>query len=367
MIRLRGPVAAVLLASGSVAFTLFILEGVFRILHVPVGTVQINRATVRRSADSRLAFELRPASVAHAEVEYRVNAVGLRGPEVTVGKPDGVRRLAVLGDSIAFGYWVAEEDAFPRQLERLLGEIRGAGPRVEVLDFGVPGYNLDQEIEQLRAKVLDFAPDVVVVAFCLNDLEGIFSYELGLVEDRAARGQSLLGRLREELVARSMLFSWIEYRLAGFETRRSFVRARNPLSGPLYAQALGAQKAALVARFGVLKSLLAARAIPGVVAVFPAFGMRFERYPYRDLHRAVVEAAHESGLIAVDLVDCYAAYEFRDVRVDVIHPNPMGHRIAAHAIRDALCGRGLLCPGGSPPGPPCTAYRKADFPAVRGY
>jgi hypothetical protein len=173
--------------------------------------------------------------------------------------------------------------------------------------------------------------------------------------------------VREELVARSVLFSWIEYRLSGLEARRSFVRARNPLSGPLYAQALVAQKAALVGKFGVLQSLLAARGIPGVVVIFPIFGARFQRYPYRDLHRTVVEAATELGLVAVDLVDCYTAYEFRDVRVDVIHPNPMGHRVAAHAVRDALCGRGLLCAGGLPPGPLCTAYRKSAFPVVRGY
>ena len=56
-----------------------------------------------------------------------------------------------------------------------------------MLNFGVPGYNLDQEIEALRAKALAFSPDLVVVAFCLNDLEGLFSYELGLVQDRAER------------------------------------------------------------------------------------------------------------------------------------------------------------------------------------
>ena len=43
---------------------------------------------------------------------------------------------------------------------------------VEVLNFGVPGYNLDQEIEVLRTRALELDPDVVVIAFCLNDLEG---------------------------------------------------------------------------------------------------------------------------------------------------------------------------------------------------
>jgi lysophospholipase L1-like esterase len=362
LVRRGGPL---LLALASLLVTFALLEAGFRLAGVPVGTVQINRATVRRSENTRLGFELWPGGAVRAEVEYRINGEGLRGPETTREKPPGVRRVAVLGDSIAFGYWVAEEDAFPRQLERMLSG-GGAAGRVEVLDFGVPGYNLDQELEALRAKALAYAPDAVVLAFCLNDLEGLFSYELGLVQDRADRRRSWLGRLREGFLGRSLLFSWVEYRLSEMEARRSFVRARNPIDGPLYAEALERQKAALDTQLGVLRRLLEPRGVPGVVVVFPTLGVRFERYPYRDLHRAVVEAATGAGLAAVDLLDCYSAYGFRDLRVDVVHPNPLGHRVAAHAIKDALCARGWPCPA-APPAPSCRDYRPSDFRTVRGY
>jgi lysophospholipase L1-like esterase len=364
--RPRRVAASLALAAASVLATALVLEAAFRVAGVHVGTVQINRATVRRSDDPRLGFELRPGGVARAEVEYRVNAEGLRGPEARASKPPGARRIAVLGDSIAFGYWVAEGDVFPRQLERVLNEVRGRGPAVEVLNFGVPGYNLDQEIEALRARALAFSPDVVVLALCLNDLEGLFSYELGLVQDRAARRRSWPGRLREGLLGRSVLFSWIEYRVSELDARRNFVRARNPLGGPLYAEAVAQQEAALEGKLAVLAALLDAHRIPGLVAVFPVLGSRFERYPHRELHAAVTRAAGKAGLAAVDLLDCYSAYDFRDLRVDVVHPSPMGHRVAAHAIRDALCARGWLC-AAVPAGPACTAYRKSDFATVRGY
>ncbi len=362
--RVLPPLA---LVAGSVGLTLLVLEIGFRLAHVPVGTVQINRATVRKSANPRLRFELRPGGVARAEVEYRVNGEGLRGPEVAREKPDGVRRVAVLGDSIAFGYWVAEEDAFPRQLESMLNEVRGDGPRVEVLDFGVPGYNLAQETEMLRSRALAFEPDVVVVAFCLNDLEGLFSYELGLVQERAARRGSLLGRLREGVVAHSRLFAWFEYRLAERDARRDFVRVRNPLFGQQYEQALEKQKRALAGRFAVVEALLAPRGIEGVVAVFPSLTGSWASYPHEGLHRAVVEAAEGAGLLAVDLFPCYAGYHYRKVRVDVVHPNPMGHRVAAHAIRDALCAHRILCSGPVRGEATCRDYREEDFPAVRGY
>jgi lysophospholipase L1-like esterase len=331
---------------------------------VSVGTVQINRETVRRSRDPRLRFELRPGGLARAEVAYRINSLGLRGPETAIEKPPGVERVAVLGDSIAFGYWVDEKDAFPRQLEAML---RAAGERVEVLDFGVPGYNLDQEIEVLRARALEFSPDVVVVAFCLNDLEGVFSYELGLVQDRSARRRTLLGRAYDTLLRHSILVSWIEYRLSELDARRRFVGARNPIDGPLYAEAVSEQEKALDGKLAVLHALLRDRGIPGLVVVFPVMGGRFDRYPHRALHRAVVASAERNGLGALDLLECYSAYDFRELRVDVVHPSPLGHRVAAHAIRDALCERGWACAGGPPTGPSCREYRPGDFRKVRGY
>jgi lysophospholipase L1-like esterase len=361
MTSTRRRLATLGLVLGAVALTVVVLELAFRLVGVSVGTVQINRGTVRRSSNPRLAFELRAGALVRAEVDYRINSGGLRNPEVPLTKPPGVRRVAVVGDSIAFGYWVGEDQAFPRQLEKMLG------PSVQVLDFGVPGYNLDQEIEALRAKAFEYSPDLVLVAFCLNDLEGIFSYEYGLTLDRSSRADTFGGRVLEGLLRRSVLASWIEYRMAELEARRRFAQARNPLAGPLYEEAVVEQKRALLARFRALHELLATRQVPGFVAVFPTFGNKFENYPYRELHGAVLETARESGLLAVDLLDCFAAYDFHDVRVDVVHPNPMGHRIAAHAIRDALCARGLLCEDAPASRGSCTAYDADGFPRVRGY
>jgi lysophospholipase L1-like esterase len=346
--------------------TLLVLEGAVRLARLPVGTVQINRATVRRSDDPRLRFELRPGGVARAEVEYRVNQLGLRGPETTIEKPPGVRRIAVLGDSIAFGYWVSDGQGFARQLETLLRDGSSAGERIEVLNFGVPGYNLEQEIEALREKALRFSPDLVVVLFCLNDLEGLFSYEFGLVQERSERGRTTSGRVREWLVARSRLFAWVEYRLTELEARRHFVRAKNPLEGRLYAEAVSQQKQALQGQFAVLRSLLASRGIPGLIAVVPVLGERFERYSHRELHRAALEAAESESLGGVDLLDCFSAYAFRDLRIDVVHPSPLGHRVAAHAVRDALCARGWLCDA-VPAGRSCRDYPPSEFPTLRGF
>lgn len=348
---------------GCVTLTLVATEAGFRLAHVSVGTVQINRGTIRRCANPTLGFELRPSSRVQAEVEYRINAEGMRSPEVSRELVAGRKRVAVLGDSIAFGYWVEEQDAFPRRLEALL---RQAGISVDVLNFGVPGYNLEQSVEALRSKALAFSPDTVVIALCLNDLESIFSYEYGLTMDRARQAETWMGRISDRLHGASTFLAWIEYRRAGLEARRTWAKMKNPIRGQLYKESLERQRERLVRSFGEIAALLGPRDVPALVAIFPTFGHRFKKYPHGRLHRMIVSAAEESGLSAVDLLPCFGAYKYWDVRVDVLHPSPLGHMVGAHAIAQALLTSGIFHEEGSLSGR-CTTYHGDDFPTVRGY
>jgi lysophospholipase L1-like esterase len=347
------------------------LEAAFRLASVSVGTVQINRRLVRRSENPRLMFELRPNATAHAEVDYRTNSHGMRSREIDERKPPGTIRIAVIGDSITFGYWVAEDDTFSRQLESQLNPP-GSSP-IEVLNFGVPGYNLDQETERLRSGLLRFSPDLVIVAVCLNDLRA-FSNEYGLVLDRSKKRRTPLGHLTDTLLEHSVLLSWIEYRRARLDAARLLEEGgRPPKSGSQGRRVHGPadpmeQRKELSSRFSTIAEILRGAFVPGLVAVFPLFNSRFDDYPYRDVHRSVIETAREVGIPAVDLLECFEAYDYRQVRADEIHPNPMGHRVAAHAILEAVCAGGTFCEGRTrAPARGCTSYRPEEFRQVRGF
>jgi lysophospholipase L1-like esterase len=348
------------LSLASVAAFLLFAEGIARGAGLSVGTVQINRGVVRTSANPRLGFELRPDSFVASEVDYRINREGFRGPSPG-DKREGVSRIAVFGDSIVFGYWVAEGDAFPSQLGAVLG------PRVETLNLGVPGYNLDQEIENMRLRIDALRPDMVVFGFCLNDLEGLLSFEYGLTQARR-EARSGPRRALESLLSFSRFAAWIEYRLTERDARSRFASARNPLGGELYEASPEALDAHLDSSFGALSAIVAPRGIKGAVAVFPILGNRFENYPYKALHAQVASAATRKGLLAVDLLPCFAPYSFRDVRVDVVHPNPMGHRIAAHAAADGVHAA-WFAPEKKPTtlARSCASYRADEFASVAGY
>jgi hypothetical protein len=126
---------------------------------------------IRLAQNPRIVYELIPnLKFRYKGVECRTDSFGFRGPGVAVHKPPGVFRVVVIGDSVAFGHGVAENDAFPYQLGAMLTGIRGGKP-VEVIDTAVPGYNTAMEVETLVDKGLAFEPDLVVCHFVGNDCD----------------------------------------------------------------------------------------------------------------------------------------------------------------------------------------------------
>ncbi len=99
-------------------------------------------------------------------IKIRINSNGLRGPEISVAKPPGVFRIAILGDSFAEGFQVGYEARFSDVMEKALAaSCVPQGKRVEVLNFGVSGYGQAREILMLRHRAKAYAPDLVLVLF----------------------------------------------------------------------------------------------------------------------------------------------------------------------------------------------------------
>jgi lysophospholipase L1-like esterase len=125
----------------------------------------------------------------------RINEWGLRGAPVVGG---GRRQVLCLGDSITYGYGVADGATYPGQLQVALD--RFAPGRFEVLNGGVNAYPVSfmhQKFLYLWGRGL--RPDVVVVGYSLN--EGWLGH---LVASDATTKQAFARRVRLKNVLRQI-------------------------------------------------------------------------------------------------------------------------------------------------------------------
>ncbi len=255
------------------------------------------------------------------------NARGYRDEERALAKPPGVRRVVALGDSFAWGVGVKFDDAYPRRLERELGQRRHEA--WEVVNLALRGMNTVDEEAKLSGEGFAYEPDVVLVGYVLNDSEDGNSAEKRRAEDWIQkRRQAPSSR---SFVERSALFRMIRTRLeATAENRR---RVDDYVS--MYAD--GAP--GWVAGRKALKSMGALcreRGVPLVVVIFPLFGNRLDdSYPFAEIHSKVVQAAQEAGAKVVDLLPVYRGLQWELLVVDGYddeHPNEIAHRIAAGVL-----------------------------------
>ena len=133
---------------------------------------------IRPADDEDRVYEMIPG--AHGTFVGRplkINSAGFRDVERSEHKPANVKRIAVLGDSVAFGWGVPREERFSDKLQAQLAQqpdgtdSSTTPPGVQVWNFAVPGYNSTMELATLKSAVLRIDPDLVVISIVSNDDE----------------------------------------------------------------------------------------------------------------------------------------------------------------------------------------------------
>lgn len=93
----------------------------------------------------------------------RHNSCGMQDVERTIARKANETRIAVLGDSIVQALQVERKNNFCHLLESSL-KVRFPEQNFEIMNFGASNYSLGQMYLQLKSKVVEFKPDMVIVA-----------------------------------------------------------------------------------------------------------------------------------------------------------------------------------------------------------
>jgi lysophospholipase L1-like esterase len=305
-----------------------------------------------QTSDPRLRLELPPAVAfelrydageehEHAYMQYEdgwfvlevhTNAAGMRGPMPREPKTPGTRRVACLGDSFTFGDGVHFEDTWVAQLA---DGFHAAGGRrdLEVLDFGVPGYDSQDVAAELEVKVLPLEPDLVIYAMVLNDPPIRGDEELISLGKRAVADLAATIAPRTGLARLSHIAALIQSRerMSRLESSyQAFVKAR--------FEANRASWKTFSSNLERMRELTSAAGVELVVYVFPMLDSLDGEYPFQEEHQIVTSACARLGIQAVDLLAAFDGAEAADLWVHATdqHPNPRGHALALARIVEHL-------------------------------
>jgi len=268
------------------------------------------------STNSKLFVEIDPTGPL-------VNALGMRGPLRTIKKPKGVFRIVVLGDSVAYGYGVKDEETFSRLLEV---SLNAQGKNVEVINLAVCGYGLEAYTEVYRLKARQFNPDLVLLAYVLNDLAPTNAV-VGSIANQIKRNAKLrrIGKF-------SQFAAWLadnyEKAIESYENTKSF---NEKYFNPEYRNVLDGN-------LKILHDETSSDSVPLVVFVFP-YLHDMKNYPLLAVHAVIKEALLKTGISFHDLLEDFRSYDVLSFRIDphdITHPNVEGHRVAAEAMEAYL-------------------------------
>ncbi len=301
----------------------------------------------RRSDDPELVYE--PVPLASIEMEYgraAFNAASMRDDREPAREPGPRPRVAIVGDSLVWSEFVAVDDALPMRTEAALdGEV-------EVLGFGVSGYDTAQEAAWYERAVRPFAPRVVVVVYCMNDMMIMSGpFERFASEADRARKDAQEARFAAVPLRRETLDDVLRARERD-ATVRVLARAEGLFERWRFAahytdeylltfahEPSRARTDRAIARLGAAIRRDGARALLVISPVLESW----ERYPWAPIHAHVRAVAERAGFAVLDPLDAWrGAHDPRELRIagDNLHYGVGGNAVfgvaIASAIRDAL-------------------------------
>ncbi len=175
------------------------------------------------SPDPRILYELRPGFKGlYAGVPVSINSLGFRGEEPADDRDEPALRIAMIGDSIAFGQGVRDSETLSAQLQNALRSK--THEVVAVTNLGVPTYDTCQEYWRFQQHALSLKPQAVVLVYVSNDTEPPF---LQVIDGRVISADvkpgwfgDMMGSLRKQSFLYNIVWSrWQVIKLGAPQVR----------------------------------------------------------------------------------------------------------------------------------------------------
>jgi len=286
-------------------------------------------------------FVLRPGTLPlPGGAVVRINALGFRGPEIERDKGPHYRIFA-LGESTTYGVTIGpDEQPWPEVLENLIRSELACDAPIQVVNGGVPGWNLRHQLKRLDGDILPLRPDLILTYHGYNGFHLILdALPPALVESAPLpppRPSKLLERVEREIRLR-----WFSRRYAAARRLNEAALDADPMASEfaaLYQRLVDAARDSEIRLALSTFNMAVDQNSPEEVIRFyeAAFPDVRARILANRLHSRIVhEIGRSPGVFALDTsAGLDGAYQ--DAYRDLIHFNQRGRNRLAANILDGL-------------------------------
>lgn len=235
----------------------------------------------------------------------------------------GKRRLTIFGDSFTAGHGVPDVD------DRFANLLRRTNPNWEVHVMAYNGLNSADQLDVFK-KLAEggYQFDVVLLAYCLNDLDYLLPEAPKIYERIYAFNENLGLFGRNSYFVNTMLFRLFAINDPDFMNYSDFVK-----TGYFDETWLKQQK--VLRAFNTISNDLGGKL---TVVTFPFFHHRQDNYQFLEVHQKLSSFWPSVNANHLDLLPVYAPYSDEDLVVNAYdaHPNEFAHKLAAEVINNYL-------------------------------
>lgn len=307
----------------------------------------------------------------------KTNSLGLRGPEVSSKKTKLVKRIVAIGDSIIDGYGVDNNATFSHYLQIFLNS-KCTG-RFEVLNVARGEGSIDKELAILKDVALPLGLDIVLLAFCTNDISDI----RGRNKKELLNGKT--GFIISEVGLKRRLLSWLitktaigeeaykfylenfrktnfykikkhgesRYTIEGGDSFSENVRIFNAISrytdGAVLNEPFSAEADLLISNYiftlGVFKKICQNNNIELVFIYFPSYSQVYDLTISMRIRDILLQACQELSIPFLDLTPAFRKEGKNKVLhlapLD-FHLNPEGNKLMAETAAGFLISEKII-------------------------
>lgn len=288
---------------------------------------------------------------AEYDIEIRTNSRGIRADsEISYKKPEGVKRIVLLGDSFGMGYGVDLDDSFAAQIVEHL-EVELNQP-VELVNLSTSGHGNAEELIVLREVGFRYDPDLVLLSWHASDLEdnvrsGLFKLKAEELEEAASEYLPAM-KTREFLlsfaayrflVEHSHAYTFVREEFARFVKAAMLVLKSNSELSRETAEALPSAEALSIALLERVNKECELREISFLLVEVP---LRSSRKKFVSAFPTDFMELSYPAFSPLSLFDEYAGSEKLYWERSHGHYTPLGCEIVGAGIAEAILREGLL-------------------------